>query len=74
MYLDTVTVSWIARVHPSGRWLGLRPARHRTDAPSAQVGEKQHVVRDQAGTGPNFLREEVSRPSDFQMRLDELIP
>src|ERR1039457_3366659 len=59
-------------LHPAGIRLGS--ATGEPHAPSAQMDEEQRIVRDQTGTCPNFLREEVSRPSDLQMRLNKLLP
>ena len=59
-------------LHPAR--VGVRGATRKANAPSAQVDEEQRIVRDQARTAPNFLSEEVSRPGDLQMRLDELLP
>jgi hypothetical protein len=54
--------------------IGMRRDARHMDLPTAQVQEKQDVIRHEPPERPDLGGEEVGRHEDVEMRADELLP
>src|SRR5262249_2181119 len=54
--------------------IGMRRHARNMHLPTAQMDEKEHVVRHQSPQGPDLGGEEAGGPQPIHMRADELFP